>query len=100
MYNNGKDWKKIGEGAYAKVYECQMNLSEPQTVAIKQMILPSSIYDRCVLHDIFTEITCLEEFRLEPCVTDLYDYGVDGYSYYIVMKKYAFSLTEWRAKQQ
>jgi len=41
------------------------------------MGLPSEIYDRCVLHDIFTEITCLEEFRLEKCVTDLYDYGVD-----------------------
>ena len=27
--------------------------------------LPSDISDRCVLHDIFTEITCLEVFRLE-----------------------------------
>lgn len=52
-----------------------------------------------MLHDIFTEITCLEEFRLESCVTDLYDYGVDGTSYYIVMKKYAGSLREWRLKQ-
>lgn len=60
------------------------------------MSLPSSIFDRCVLHDIFTEITCLEEFRLEPCVTDLYDYGVDHESYYIVMKKYTGSLTGWR----
>jgi len=71
-------------------------MSEPQTVAIKQMSLPVSIYDRCVLHDIFTEITCLEEFRLEPCVTDLYDYGVDGCNYYIIMKKYAISLSDWR----
>lgn len=63
------------------------------------MMLPTSIYDRCVLHDIFTEITSLEEFRLEPCVTDLYDYGVDECSYYIVMKKYACSLTKWRLKQ-
>ena len=63
------------------------------------MDLPQSIYDRCVLHDIFTEITCLEEFRLESCVTDLYDYGVDGTSYYIVMKKYAGSLSDWRLKQ-
>jgi hypothetical protein len=62
------------------------------------MDLPNSIYDRCVLHDIFTEITCLEEFRLEPCVTDLYDYGVHGTSYYIVMKKYDCSLRAWRLK--
>lgn len=53
-----------------------------------------------MLHDIFTEITCLEEFRLEPCVTDLFDYGVDGTSYYIVMKKYSGSLREWRLRQK
>lgn len=63
------------------------------------MDVPNDITDRCVLHDIFTEITCLEEFRLEKCVTDLYDYGVDKQSYYIVMKKYACSLGDWRRKQ-
>lgn len=78
LYNSGRNWRKIAEGAYAKVYEGETNLSEPQFVAIKQMMLPGTIYARCVLHDIFTEITCLEELRLEPCVTDLYDYGVDS----------------------
>jgi serine/threonine protein kinase len=96
LYNNGKLWKKLAEGAYAKVYESQTNLAEPSSVAIKQLLLPKSIYDRCVLHDIFTEITVLEELRLERCVSDLYDYGVDGNSYYIVMKRYACSLRQWR----
>jgi len=73
---------------------------EPGVVAIKQLDFPASITDRCVLHDIFTEITCLEEFRLEKCVTDLYDYGVKGHSYYIVMRKYETSLREWRVKQK
>jgi serine/threonine protein kinase len=63
------------------------------------MQLPKAIHDRSVLHDIFTEITCLEEFRLEPCVTDLYDYGVDSQNYYIVMKRYSGSLRDWRLKQ-
>ena len=99
LYNNGKDWRKLAVGAYGTVYECKTNLVQPRSVAIKQMDLPADIYDRCVLHDIFTEITCLEEFRLEQCVTDLYDYGVDKQSYYIVMKKYACSLGEWRRKQ-
>jgi serine/threonine protein kinase len=84
LYNDGKDWKKLAVGAYGTVYECQTGLENPKSVAIKQMDLPSDIYDRCVLHDIFTEITCLEEFRLEKCVTDLYDYGVDRQSYYLV----------------
>jgi serine/threonine protein kinase len=82
------------------VYEVDSGMAEPKTVAIKQMQLPQSIFDRCVLHDIFTEITCLEEFRLEPCVTDLYDYGVDKQNYYIVMKKYSGSLREWRSSQK
>jgi len=29
LYNNGKDWKKIAEGAYAKVFETKTNLAEP-----------------------------------------------------------------------
>ena len=68
-------------------------------MAIKQLLLPQSIYDRCVLHDIFTEITCLEELRLEPFVSDLYDYGLDQNSYYIVMKRYSCSLRQWRLQQ-
>ena len=58
------------------------------------MAVPKSIYDRCVLHDIFTEIATLEEFRLDRCVTDLYDYGLDENDYYIVMKKYPLNLKE------
>jgi serine/threonine protein kinase len=99
LYNNGKDWKKLAEGAYGIVYECKTNVNYPSSVAIKKMSLPVDIYDRCVLHDIFTEITCLEEFRLEQCVTDLYDYGVDNSSYYIIMKKYTCSLGDWRRAQ-
>jgi len=100
LYNNGEGWKKLAQGQYGIVYECQTKLARPQSVAIKQMSLPQSISDRCVLHDIFTEITCLEEFRLEPCVTDLFDYGVDRTSYYIVMKRYSGSLREWRLRQK
>ena len=91
-------WKKIAVGAYGTVYECSTGLAEPQKVAIKKMSVPKSIYDRCVLHDIFTEIASLEEFRLERCVTDLYDYGLDENDYYIVMKKYPLSLKDWREK--
>ena len=99
MYNNGKNWSKIAEGAYSQVYESKTNLAEPSVVAIKELFIPKSIYDRCVLHDIFTEITCLEELRLEPCVSDLYDYGLSGGSYYIIMKRYTCSLRQWRLNQ-
>lgn len=91
-------WQKIATGAYGTVYECETGLSEPVTVAIKKMSVPKSIYDRSVLHDIFTEIACLEEFRLERYITDLYDYGVDENDYYIVMKHYSTSLKAWRTE--
>jgi hypothetical protein len=35
LYNNRKNWKKLAEGAYGKVYECKTNLISPKTVAIK-----------------------------------------------------------------
>jgi serine/threonine protein kinase len=90
--------KKIGGGAYGTVYECNTNLADPQTVAIKETKFPSGISERCTLYDIFTEITCLEHFRLEPSITDIYDYGVTENSYIIVMKKYPCSLRDWRQK--
>lgn len=60
LYNSGKDWRKLAVGAYGTVYECKTNLIQPKVVAIKQMDLPADISGRCVLHDIFNEITCLE----------------------------------------
>jgi hypothetical protein len=65
-------------------------------VALKETKFPNSIHDRCALRDIFTEITCLEYFRLDPTVTDIYDYGVTDSSYFIVMKRYPSSLKDWR----
>lgn len=60
------------------------------------MSFPKSIYERCVLHDIFTEITALEMFRLDPSVTRMYNYGVVDNTYFIVMKKYTCSVRDWR----
>jgi len=94
-----KDWEKIAFGTYGKVYQCSTGLQDPVCVAIKQMNIAESIYDPCHLFDIFTEITALETFRMENCVTQLYDYGVDNDHYYIVLKRYQMSLKDWRSKQ-
>ncbi len=94
-----KNWEKIAFGTYGKVYSCETGLSDPNLIAVKQMNLAESIYDPCYLFDIFTEITSLELFRMDKCVTQLYDYGVDADNYYIILKKYEISLKEWRNKQ-
>ncbi len=94
-----KNWEKIAFGTYGKVYQCSTGLQEPSFVAVKQMTVAESIYDPCHLFDIFTEITALETFRMENCVTQIYDYGVDFEYYYIVLKRYQMSLKDWRNKQ-
>jgi serine/threonine protein kinase len=94
-----RGWRKLAFGAYGTIYECHTELAHPQEVAIKVAPFKASIYDRCVLHDIFAEITCLEYFRLQPNVTTLFDYGVAKGQYYIVMKKYKMSLRRWREEQ-
>jgi serine/threonine protein kinase len=94
-----KGWKKMANGAYGTIYDCHTDLNYPQEVAVKVTTFKESIYDRCVLHDIFSEITCLEYFRLQPNITTLYDYGIHKGQYYIVMKKYSGSLKKWREMQ-
>ena len=49
----------LARGAFGTVYSCATGLAEPKTVAMKVLALPKSISERCVLHDIFTEITVL-----------------------------------------
>lgn len=95
-----KDWKKIASGAYGTIFQCGTGLPEPKEVAIKLMSFPESIFDRCVLHDIFSEITCLEYFRLHSSVVNIYDFGVTNNDYFIVMKKYPLSLRAWRLKEE
>lgn len=101
LFNVGiyKDWNKIAEGAYGKVYQCTTSFSDHASVAIKKLIVAESIFDPCRLFDIFTEITALETFRMDGCVTHLFDYGVDKDYYFIVMKRYPMSLREWRLLQ-
>ena len=93
-------WSKIATGAFGTVFECSTNLLNPKLVAIKQLEFPNTIYGRCVLYDIFNEISALQELRGEDCAVALYDYGVDDNNYYLVMKRYTCSLREWRLKQK
>ena len=77
---------------------CATKLEEPKEVVIKEITLSNDLY-KCRLTNIFSEITCLDNFRLEPKVTDLFDFGVTESSYVIIMKKYKASLRNWRREQ-
>lgn len=93
------DWSKIAVGAYGEVYQCSTQMADPSIVAIKKIKVAKYIFDRCNLFDTFTEITALETFRMDGCVTHLFDYGLDADHYYIVMKRYQQSLRTWRVQQ-
>lgn len=90
--------KRIAIGAYGTVYKCTVG-SENLNVAVKLMELPKSIWDRCVLHDIFTEILVLDAYKDDKRICKLYDYGVSEEHYWVIMRFYRCSLKEWRLRQ-
>ena len=66
------------------------------------MHFPKTIENRCVLYDVFSEVhaSTIDEFKKNPAVVDIYDYGVDSNGYHLVMKRYKYSLKEWRVSQK
>ncbi|EGG14454.1 putative protein kinase [Cavenderia fasciculata] len=94
-----KDLKRVAKGAFGTVYKGYVAHDEGLEVAVKLMPVPKSIHDRCVLHDIFTEILIMDTFRSDHRACHMFDYGVDGENYWIAMKSYKCSLKEWRLKQ-
>jgi hypothetical protein len=69
-------------------------------VAVKRMTVPKSMHDRCVLHDIFTEIMVMDKFKNDPKIVHLYDYGVDEENFWIIMRLYKDSLKGWLKRQR
>ncbi len=92
-----KDLVKLATGAYGSVYRGRTE-GDDCDVAVKLMTLPKAIHDRCVLHDIFTEITILDQHKNDSRISHLYDFGVDDTYFWISMKCYKCSLRSWRLK--
>eukprot|EP00971_Amphidinium_carterae_P089029 1762203-Amphidinium_carterae.1 len=91
-----KDWTRIAGGSFGTVYKCNLPLGDPSVVAVKQISKQTAIQDRCVFHDVFSEVVCLDSIRFEENVCQLYDYGVDETGYWIVMRYYPTTLKKWR----
>ena len=95
--------QRVAKGAYGTVFKGRLSYLPPDEdgseIAVKLMTVPKSIHDRCVLHDIFTEILILDKHKNDARCCHLYDYGVGAESYWIIMKSYKSSLKEWRLRQ-
>ena len=94
-----KNLSRVDKGAYGTVYRGNFLYDDAMEVGIKLSEVPKHIYDRCVLYDMFTEILILDRHRNDPRNCHLYDFGVDGENYWIIMKLYKSSLKTWRHKQ-
>jgi len=86
----------IGSGQFGHVSRAEVQFSDQNVVAVKQIAKQKHIQDRCVFADVFSEIACLDAIRFENNVCQLFDYGVDEGGYWIVMKYYQNTLKKWR----
>jgi len=68
LYTRGD---RIGAGSYGEVFKATIPF-KPRDVAVKLTSIPKRIFDRCVLVDLFTEVTILEKFKTDRRVCHLY----------------------------
>ena len=93
-----EDPEVVGYGAYGTVYRMR-HVTTGQDFAIKLMEKPRTTEDRCVLHDLFTEVLIMDRHKDDARICHLLDYGVTKDHYYVVMKCYTMSLKAWRREQ-
>ncbi len=86
-------------GAYGVVYKGTWGNDDTVELGIKLCGVPKNIHERCVLFDLFTETFIMDKFRNDYRSCHLYDFGVDGENYWLIMKLYKCSLKTWRVKQ-
>ena len=95
------DLKKIGAGAYGTIFSGYFNTKTAtmRKVVLKEMPLEKNIFDRCVVHDAFTEVVALDTYKYDKRISTLYGYGMTTTCYMLSMKQYKCSLRAWRKRQ-
>ncbi|GAX76274.1 hypothetical protein CEUSTIGMA_g3718.t1 [Chlamydomonas eustigma] len=88
-------------GAYGSIFRAKMLGKDGATeqVMVKVVELPGSLHERCVLPDVYGEVRILERYRGVRGICQLIDYGLAPEAYWVIMKKYRCSLSEWRQRQ-
>ncbi|KAH0569998.1 Kinase, Uni1 [Spironucleus salmonicida] len=102
-YYDTTKYKLLAKGAYGEVYSGNVNITKNERqqknavpVAVKLQKLSNGLHERCVLHDLFQEITVLENIQSDPNFCQLYDYGVTPQGYIIIMQRYYTSFKNFR----
>ena len=93
----------VSRGAYAQVHRCvlphEIGTFNSVEVAVKLIDAPQNIHEPSNVNAVYSEIALFEAMDREPMVARLFDYGVGGDSFFIVMQHYPTSLKRWRSAQ-
>ena len=95
-------WRHLADGAYSRVWAtttagaAAAAAAHGASVAVKLLDVPRSAAGRCVLFDVFTEVSLLERCGGAAGVCKLLDYGVTPQHYWLVFERCALSLKAWR----
>jgi len=90
---------RIARGAFAQVLRAEAPAlgHDSAGVALKVTDLPATVHDGHALVDVFSEVALLQAFASNPAVCQVWDYGVEGDNFVLVLRRYEASLAQWRA---
>jgi serine/threonine protein kinase len=87
----------LSRGSFGSVWSCgvEPRLEGAPPLAVKLIEVRQSRFRRSNLVEVFAEAYALWTLRGASFVTELYDVGTDGSSYWFVMRRYACTLADW-----
>jgi serine/threonine protein kinase len=106
-------WTHVADGVYGRVWAARGAgagaAEEEASVAIKLLRTPAAAHDRCVVYDVYREVSALERVSAaaaaavsssppsspSPIACRLLDYGVTHHHYWLVFERCAHSLGAW-----
>ena len=89
---------QIGRGQFAGVHLAALP-GLPDRLAVKVIDQNGSTHQRCVIYDVFSECSVMEQLRGNNGVNPLIDFGLGSGQYWMIMRAANISLRSWRKQQ-
>ncbi|KAL1525884.1 hypothetical protein AB1Y20_020712 [Prymnesium parvum] len=94
LYRTGRC---LARGAYGAVCACDLSppLAPPCALAVKLVPVRVDRFSKSNLPEVLAEALVLLRLRAQPQVSQLFDFGTDGASFWLVMRRYDGTLRDW-----